>query len=216
MAARGERGLGHPPEKRRIRRGVVASYLQVSERKHLNPTAGPSPGVHPTRRQGGARRELSERVLFRLGSREVDGWALNASRSGLRAILEETVPLGAELEVEVGEAPARPGRIVWVQEEHDGAIVGVSFLDEAARSGSIPDIQVVGRGLTPAPGSVRAAPPASAAPAPPRSGEDARADAPAAARSGAPAEGAPEEGSAGSASRSDGGPGPEGDASKRT
>ena len=32
--------------------------------------------------------------------------------------------------------------MVWLQEEKDGAIVGVSFLDEAARSGSIPDIQV--------------------------------------------------------------------------
>jgi hypothetical protein len=113
-----------------------------SPRKHLNPAVEAAPGLHPTRRQGGARRELSERVVFRAEGREVDGWALNASRSGLRAIVEEVVALGAEFEVEVGGAPARPGRVVWLQEEKDGAIVGVSFLDEAARSGSIPDIQV--------------------------------------------------------------------------
>lgn len=113
-----------------------------SPRKHLNPAVEAAPGLHPTRRQGGARRELSERVVFRGEGREVDGWALNASRSGLRAIVEEVVPLGAEFDVEVGDAPARPGRVVWLQEEKDGAIVGVSYLDEAARSGSIPDIQV--------------------------------------------------------------------------
>jgi hypothetical protein len=90
-------------------------------------------------------------VVFRSGDRVVDGWALNASRSGVRAILEESVALGAEFEVEIGEAPARPGRVVWLQEEKDGAIVGVHYLDEQGRSGSIPDIQA----LTPAPRSVR-------------------------------------------------------------
>lgn len=113
-----------------------------SPRKHLNPAVEAAPGLHPTRRAGGARRELSERVVFRGDGREVDGWALNASRSGLRAIVEDALTLGAEFEVAVGEAPARPGRVVWLQEEKDGAIVGVSFLDEAARSGSVPDIQV--------------------------------------------------------------------------
>lgn len=69
----------------------------------------------------------------------------------MRAILEETVPLGDEFEVEVGEAPARPGRVVWLQEEKDGAIVGVHYLDEHGGSGSIPEIQA----LTPAPRSAR-------------------------------------------------------------
>lgn len=130
----------------------------MSERKHLNPSVDSDPSVHPTRRQGGARRELSDRVTFRDGKREVDGWALNASRSGLRAIVEEAIPLGAEFEVSVGDAPPRPGRVVWLQEEKDGAIVGVNFLDEAGRSGSIPDIQALpGRPLTPLPGAVRLA-----------------------------------------------------------
>jgi hypothetical protein len=139
---------------------VIASVDVSSSRKHLNPAADAAPGVHPTRRQGGARRELSERVVFRAEARggeparEVDGWALNASRSGLRAILEEALPLGAEFEVAIGEPPARPGRVVWLQEEKDGAIVGVSFLDEAARGGSIPDFAG-----TPMPSSASSAPP---------------------------------------------------------
>lgn len=141
-----------------------------SSRKHLNPATEAAPGVHPTRRAGGARRETSERVIFRgADGREIDGWALNASRSGLRAIVEEAVPLGADYDVSIGEAPARPGKVVWLQEEKDGAIVGVSFLDDAARGGSIPDF-----GGTPLPPSTRsgssipapvdAAPAAAAAP----------------------------------------------------
>ena len=139
-------------ERRRRPGGVLPSNEPVSERKHLTPPlVAAVPGLHPTRRAGGARRELSERVVFRSGDRVVDGWALNASRSGVRAILEESVALGAEFEVEIGEAPPRPGRVVWLQEEKDGAIVGVHYLDEQGRSGSIPDIQA----LTPSPQSVR-------------------------------------------------------------
>jgi hypothetical protein len=123
----------------------------VSERKHLTPPIDSAPGLHPTRRAGGARRELSDRVVFRSGDRIVDGWALNASRSGVRAILEESVTLGADYEVQIGEAPPRPGRIVWLQEEKDGAIVGVQYLDEQGNSGSVPEIQA----LTPQPRSVR-------------------------------------------------------------
>ena len=64
-------------------------------------------------------------------TREIVGWALNLSRGGLRAIIEEPVQLGAELQVAVGEGgKRRPGRIVWIQDEPDGAIVGVSFLDD--------------------------------------------------------------------------------------
>jgi hypothetical protein len=104
-------------------------------------------------------------VLFRRGGREVDGWALNASRSGLRAILEASVPLGEEFEIEVGEAAPRPGRVVWLQEEKDGAIVGVNFLDEAGRSGSIPDIQALSVVRQAAPGRTPHAPPVAITPA---------------------------------------------------
>jgi hypothetical protein len=60
-----------------------------------------------------------------------DGWALNISRGGIRVILEERVELGEEYELTVGaeeDSPlTRPARVVWVQEEPDGFIVGLEF-----------------------------------------------------------------------------------------
>jgi hypothetical protein len=111
------------------------------------------PGMPAMRRQGGVRREASDRVRFELESAEgesriLDGWALNLSRGGVRAIIEDPITLGVELMVAVGEAPLRPGRIVWIQEEPGGAIVGVQFLDADGNS----DV----------PGPVSIAPPAPA------------------------------------------------------
>ncbi|MEJ7734835.1 MAG: PilZ domain-containing protein [Polyangiaceae bacterium] len=103
----------------------------VKRRNLTPPTGAPVPGLPPTRRAGGARREVSDRVYFYDGDSEIVGWALNLSRGGLRAIIEESLQLGAELQVAVGEGgKRRPGRIVWIQDEPDGAIVGVSFLDD--------------------------------------------------------------------------------------
>jgi hypothetical protein len=113
----------------------------VTKRRSLSPTAGmpqASSGMHAMRR-GTARREVTERVTLRGASgdasgaagseRVLEGWALNASRGGLRAILEEKVELGQEFDVLVGDAGAiaRRGRIVWLQEELDGVIVGVEY-----------------------------------------------------------------------------------------
>src|SRR5262245_13066746 len=102
------------------------------KRRSLTPPMGaPVGGLPPTRRSGGARREVSERVSFYQGEREINGWALNLSRGGLRAILEEPVELGAEFAIVIGQAASRRlGRIVWIQDEPDGVIVGVSFLDD--------------------------------------------------------------------------------------
>jgi hypothetical protein len=51
-------------------------------------------------------------------------------------VLEEAVELGAEYQVEIGFEPeARRVRIVWAQDEADGQIVGVQFLDV---EGSVP------------------------------------------------------------------------------
>jgi hypothetical protein len=45
-------------------------------------------------------------------------------------VLEEPVELGAEYEVEMGQAAEpRSVRVIWVQDEADGQIVGVQFLD---------------------------------------------------------------------------------------
>lgn len=100
----------------------------------------------PTRRLGGSRRETSDRVRFKVGEREVDGWALNQSRGGLRAIIDEPIDLGTELEVFIGDAPGRPSRIVWIQEEPDGAIVGVEFLDVEGRASVPPEPPRDGQG----------------------------------------------------------------------
>ena len=98
------------------------------------------PGLPPTRRSGGARREVSDRVRFEQGDRCVEGWALNISRGGLRAIVEDKVELGAEFFVVIGEeGPRRAGRIVWIQDEPDGSIVGVSFLDDAPPDAGRPE-----------------------------------------------------------------------------
>ncbi|CAN5702760.1 hypothetical protein BH09MYX1_BH09MYX1_16500 [soil metagenome] len=106
----------------------------VKNRKHLTPGAGmPAAGGAHAMRRGGARHEVSERILLlgpNLKSRE--GWALNVSRGGVRAILEERVELGEEYEVTVGDGSESPlsrrGRVVWVQEEPDGCIAGFEFI----------------------------------------------------------------------------------------
>ena len=116
--------------------------MEVNRRRaNLTPPAGlPSPGLPPTRRAGGARFEASERVtLTGVGGEQMSGWALNISRGGLRAIVEDQVELGAEVSIAIDdEPPKRRGRIVWIQEEPDGAIVGIEFLGAPAGEGAPP------------------------------------------------------------------------------
>ena len=98
----------------------------------------PSTELHAQRRgPGGARREATERVTLRGPGFETHGWTLNVSRGGMRAIVEEPVKSGVEYELLVGgeEDSARKVAVVWVQDEADGQIVGVRFLDVA---GSVP------------------------------------------------------------------------------
>jgi hypothetical protein len=89
---------------------------------------------------------VSDRVKLRVAGSEIDGWALNISAGGLRAIidtdgvnLEELFTLGRQIVVQVGDAAERPARIVWVQAEPDGAVIGVAFLDQTSdRPPSVP------------------------------------------------------------------------------
>ena len=86
-------------------------------------------GVHAMRR-GGVRREVTERVALKTeDGTTLEGWALNVSRGGLRAILEEKVVLGQKFDVAIGtdDVVLRASRVVWVQEEPDGVIVGLEF-----------------------------------------------------------------------------------------
>jgi hypothetical protein len=104
----------------------------VTRRRSLTPSPGiVAPGVRPARRAGGARHEVSYRIaLCRDGQEELPGWALNLSRGGLRGVVEAHVEIGEVYEVVVGdELVRRPGRVVWTQEEPDGTIVGVEFLE---------------------------------------------------------------------------------------
>jgi len=99
----------------------------VNRRSLTPPIRIPNPGLPPARRAG-ARRNVSYRVQFFRGPTEITGWALNMSRGGLRAIVEEHVELGEVLEINIAdEGLRRRGRIVWTQEEPDGMIMGISF-----------------------------------------------------------------------------------------
>lgn len=101
----------------------------------------PPPSVANSRRAT-RRRPFTERVTFVRGPQKVLGWALNISQGGLRAILDEPVDLGHCYEITLGDLGKRTGRVVWIHEEPDGAIVGVAFvelrieasLDEARQS----------------------------------------------------------------------------------
>jgi hypothetical protein len=103
-------------------------------RRSLTPSTGGTAapgGLHETRR-GGARHEVTSRVSLMAKDGSVrEGWALHASRGGVRVILEENVELGVEFEVtfSTGEHAGTPvaGRVVWVQEEPDGVVAGIEF-----------------------------------------------------------------------------------------
>lgn len=123
-----------------MERGASASgaggHSTVKNRRSLTPSTPMAsiPGgddVHATRR-GGARHDLTARVTLKgPGGETFDGWALNISRGGVRVILEDKVELGSEYDVTVSSVsdPAKPqrGRIVWMQEEPDGMVVGIEF-----------------------------------------------------------------------------------------
>lgn len=114
----------------------------MTKRTNLTPAQGmkvPS-GVHAMRR-GGARREVTERVNLKgEDGKTYEGWALNVSRGGIRAILEDKVILGQKFEITVGTDTElkRAARIVWVQEEPDGVIVGLEFTGLSGTQKSAP------------------------------------------------------------------------------
>jgi len=64
-----------------------------------------------------------------------EGWTLNVSRGGLRAIVEHPLDPTLEYEVEVGDGLARRACIAWSKGEADGQIIGLRFLDV---DGSVP------------------------------------------------------------------------------
>ena len=92
----------------------------------------------PRRHTGGARHEASERVIVRCAGFETNGWTLNVSRGGVRAVVEDPLVQGVEYQLIVGDeesVPARRATVVWLQDEADGQIVGLKYLDD---DGSVP------------------------------------------------------------------------------
>jgi len=105
----------------------------LNDRK-LTPPPGIKGILAQRRAAGGARREISAHVTLRSQSEEYDGWALNISRGGIRVVIEGRVTPGQTLVVEGYDpddpaAVARPARVVWVQDEPDGSVVGMEFVD---------------------------------------------------------------------------------------
>lgn len=99
-------------------------------------SSAPPPVWTPRRSVGGARKEATERVSLRSPGFETSGWTLNVSRGGLRAIVEERLTLGVEYELLMGDESApRRAALVWSQDQADGQIVGLKYLDV---DGSVP------------------------------------------------------------------------------
>ena len=103
-----------------------------------SPTTAPSspaaaaeaPAWTPRRNAGGARSELTERVVIRGPGFETHGWTLNVSRGGLRAIVEERLNPGIDYEVLIGDQAApKAATLAWSKDESDGQIVGMKYLE---------------------------------------------------------------------------------------
>jgi hypothetical protein len=78
-------------------------------------------------------------VLVRSVGFETNGWALNVSRGGVRAVVEDPLIQGMEYQVVVGgEESVTPRRatVVWLQDESDGQIVGLKYTD--VEDGTVP------------------------------------------------------------------------------
>jgi PilZ domain len=74
------------------------------------------------------RLEASARVTLRAGAVALEGWALNLSSGGVRAMIEGKAELGDVYSVQIGEAVApQDCRVVWLQEEPDGMILGLAY-----------------------------------------------------------------------------------------
>lgn len=94
-------------------------------------------GQAHVRRESGARHQVSEPVLLRRLSlaadgepAEIQGWSLNVSRGGVRAVLDGPVSVGDHFDVALGEGAPRGARVVWVKpDKGGGCIVGMSYDD---------------------------------------------------------------------------------------
>lgn len=88
------------------------------------------PPARAQRRASGARVEASERITLRGPGFETQGWTLNVGRGGVRVVLED--PIGHDHEYELffsDDAKGRRVQVAWSQEQADGQIAGLKYLD---------------------------------------------------------------------------------------
>lgn len=114
-----------------VQSSLHSSDTTMTIRRSLTPPLGIEiPGTHGMRRTE-ARRETSERVILRKEGRDLVAWALNSSRGGLRLLIdEERAELGDVVATKIGDVhDFRAGRVVWLQDEPDGMILGIEYLD---------------------------------------------------------------------------------------
>ncbi len=128
-----------PTEPARYSALTSTEFVLTANRRSLTPPTGLKGVIAQRRGTGGARREISAQIVLRSGDLEYEGWALNISRGGIRVLIEGHVSLGEDYQVlgynpEDPDAPPRPARVVWMQDERDGAVLGMEFLDEPAGS----------------------------------------------------------------------------------
>lgn len=112
----------------------LREFALTIQRHNLTPPTSLEGIIAQRRGSGGARHEISARVALRAGDLEYDGWALNISRGGIRVVIEGHVSLGEVYEVDGYDlaepsAAERRARVVWMQDERDGAVLGMEFLD---------------------------------------------------------------------------------------
>lgn len=75
-------------------------------------------------------------MVIRSEGVETIGWTLNVSRGGVRVVVEDPVEQGAIYDVVIGDdTRSRRARVVWIQVQADGEIVGLQFL---GAEGSVP------------------------------------------------------------------------------
>lgn len=110
-------------------------------RRSLSPSNNGLGPLAQRRGSGGARREISSRIVLRNQNLpeepEIDGWALNISRGGIRVVIDGRVLLGRVYSIdgcdpEWSPSPQRLARVVWCQDEPDGSVVGMEFVDDDA------------------------------------------------------------------------------------
>lgn len=100
-------------------------------RRSLSPPNSVKGILAQRRLEGGERVEITSTVTLTVAGEETVAWTLNKSKGGIRVISEARFELGQVMLVfsdDLGSQPVR-ARVAWVQEEPDGTIAGLEFIN---------------------------------------------------------------------------------------